>query len=188
MAWRGASVGRGSHGRLGAIGALVLGLSFAWPGAGHATGLNPRDATYRIAGHRVTLRDGRASAPAAPGAASQVVTTLVGQPAYGPLSAGSHPAWAVVLAQSTGGSGTFFYVAVLQVGSHGAYVQAADAVLLGDRIRLRSVVIARHEVIVRYLTHGLTEPMALSPTKRVVGRYRLVRGRLVAAPSAGHRG
>lgn len=140
----------------------------------------PGDATYRVEGRAVPLRDGAAEEPAAPGSAALVVTRLMATGTPGDLDGDGWEDAAVVLAQEPGGSGTFFYVAVA-LGSADGYTGTA-AVLLGDRISYRSAAIGEGLVTVTYAERRPGEPMTTSPSVEITRTLRLVDGELVPTP------
>lgn len=123
--------------------------------------VDPANARYRIGGTVYTLLNGRSDVEAAPGSASRIVTTLQDRQSFGDLDGGTADA-AVVLAHSTGGSGTFMYLAVQSGGTGGAGV--GPTVLLGDRIVVTGVSIAQGRVLVTYLTRRPTDAFTVAPT------------------------
>src|SRR6266568_1003054 len=70
------------------------------------------NATYVIEKSSITLANGRAEAPVAPGSAAKAVTTLT-QKAVGDIDGDGRDDVAVVLVHEPGGSGSFTYVTVL---------------------------------------------------------------------------
>jgi hypothetical protein len=80
---------------------------------------------------------------------------------------------AVILVQTTMGSGAFHDLAILTM-EQGRFRQRG-AVLLGDRVRIRSLHVRAGNVEVAMITHTDTDP-ACCPTRRVVRRYRLQDG------------
>ena len=87
---------------------------------------------------------------------------------------------AVLLVESTGGSGRFYYLFVL-MNRGGTLVQIEQPEWLGDRSVIERVRIEKGIVAVRFLTHRDQDP-ACCPTRRVENRYRLVNGKLVGLP------
>jgi hypothetical protein len=118
------------------------------------------NATYLIEGRTITLSNGKADEPAAPGAASRDVTTLTTFAATGDLDGDSKPDLAVVLTNSPGGSGTFYYLAVLRSSSSAP----SRANLLGDRISVSQVSIKSGIVTVSYLTRPDGAPFTATPS------------------------
>ncbi len=97
---------------------------------------SPKNATYSIDGVPVTLVDGIAETPAAPGSASMVKTEYFGNEVSYDFNADGRMDTAFLLTQTGGGSGTFFYeVAALDLPD--GYVGSAG-VLIGDRIAPQS--------------------------------------------------
>ena len=159
----------------------------AQPVACPASGLvpDPLNATYTIEGVPVRLKEGRAETPAAPNSALRVRTSVFGEPAQGSLDAGGAIGSALILVHSPGGSGTFYYVGVAGRLSDG-YV-GSNAVLLGDRLVVKSVSLRNGLVIVEYLERAPEAPMAAAPTipSTMVLRYRRGRLRSLAAIGEG---
>jgi heat shock protein HslJ len=131
--------------------------------AGPKLAVDHRNADYRIGGQRVTLVDGRAEMPAAPGSAAMIVTTCCGNEARADLNGDGRDDSVFVLTQQTGGSGTFFYVAaalvadVRYVGSH--------AVLLGDRVVPQNIEIDSDGIVtVHYADRAPGESFATPPS------------------------
>ncbi|HNB36631.1 MAG TPA: hypothetical protein PK414_10455, partial [Anaerolineales bacterium] len=71
-----------------------------------------KNATYLIEGSFVTLSDGFFEAEIAPGSASKITTRYFGNEAFGDLNSDGKADAAFLLTQTTGGSGTFFYLVV----------------------------------------------------------------------------
>ena len=88
------------------------------------------------------------------------------------------PAAAVVLAQAPGGSGTFYYLAVLTGRG-----RATDTAFLGDRITVRSLAVRSGTITVNLLTRRPDQPMAATPTVPVGRRFRLEGGLPLALPA-----
>lgn len=154
-------------------GALLLGtLVLTGCGARNAAQPNPDVATFVIQGQPVTLSGGRATAPAAPGSAAQVRTWIIAGPAAGPGYT------AVILAQDTGDSDTFFHLAAALSGG-----RTTNAVLLGDRIAVQALAARGGTVTVTYLDHAAGQPMAAPPTVRTIRRYQVLGGQI--APTGG---
>lgn len=87
----------------------------------------------------INLKDGRYEGePFVPGAASRPTVILLPEPrARSDVNADGSPESLVVLAESSGGSGTFLYLAV--VGEDGGRFQSIATTLLGDRVRVEGV-------------------------------------------------
>lgn len=122
----------------------------------------------------VTLVDGEYRAAAAPDSSQETVVTLTEHLAVGQLEDGQTMA-AVVLTTSTGGSGTFYDLAVATL-QDGAISSIATA-YLGDRVTIQSVSIVDDLIVVEMLTQGPDEPMCCG-TMPVVQSFHLVDGTL----------
>lgn len=125
----------------------------------------------------VTLVDG-SYAEAIPDSASTMEATLIPEfTAYGEVN--GEPTAAVIVAANGGGSGTFYYLEVVQM-QDGAPVNVASA-LLGDRVVINSVSIDNDTIYVDMVTHGQADP-ACCPTEQTVVAYQLMGNQLVALP------
>jgi len=169
---------------------LVTALALEWyvvlvgDAAETAPRFNPRNATYNIGDEKVTLVDGKAVGKLAePGSAMRTVTKIVGRPASGDLNRDGKVDAAVILMQDPGGSGTFYYIAAA-VNVNGQ-AQGTNAILLGDRIALRTVRIISGQIIVSYADRKPSEPFAAKPTVPVTKRF-VLQGQVLkeAAPLA----
>lgn len=149
----------------GAIAVLVLVLLIV--GAvyffGHKSVVSDvKNNTYTINGQAVTLIDGRAESEAAPGSASNVITQYFGNEAVGDVNGDGLPDTVFILTQSTGGSGTFYYVAVALKGAKG--YTGTNAVLLGDRIAPQTTEIHAGKIVVNYADRNPGDPMTTAPS------------------------
>lgn len=158
--------------------------SAAMPTAGcGSAAVDPKNITYTIDGQPVTLVNGQAETAAAPGSASQTTTRYFGNEATGDLNNDGVPDVAFILTQNSGGSGTFYYVAVALKTSDG--YQGTNAILLGDRIAPQSTQIENEKVIVNYADRAAGEPMTTAPSIGV-SKYLSVTGAVLAeVPSFG---
>ena len=139
--------------------------------------IDPGSLSYRLTSMpsgRVTLVRGQYRAPAAPGSASEIITTLTDKRAFG--SVHGRESGAVVLATSLGGSGTFYELALLSRGAKGW--ENADTVLLGDRVNVHRVGIENDHVVVSMTAHGPQDP-SCCPTLEVTKRFAIKENRLV---------
>jgi len=127
----------------------------------HAT-VDPLNATYTIDGAPVTLVQGKAQQPAAPGLAENITTQVFGQPTYGDMNGDGIADAAVMLVQDGAGSGTFYYAAVA-VEANGS-TTGTNAILLGDRIAPDTMQIANGILTVNYADRKLTDPMSTPPS------------------------
>ncbi|HQT82715.1 MAG TPA: hypothetical protein PLW99_01020 [Candidatus Paceibacterota bacterium] len=155
--------------------AIALGIG---AGAWYWTSRGPALPTYLVNGQPVTLVNGRAETPAAPGSASSVVTQYFGNVATGDLNGDGKPDVAFLITQSTGGSGTFYYVVATLITPDGGY-EGTNAVLLGDRIAPQTTEIRNGELIVNYAERKAGEPMTAQPSVGVSKYLKVENGQLV---------
>ncbi len=95
--------------------------------------------------------------------------------ATGDLNGDGESDAAVILQHSGPGSGTFYNLTVMT--RHGRDLHSTASVLLGDRVRVRSLRIVKGEVVVELTDQGPTDPMCC-PTREMTNRYQLAGKRL----------
>ena len=142
---------------------------------------DPQNATYLIDGKPVTLVNGKAEQPAAPGSAEKIVTQYFGNAVAVDLNADGKPDSGFVLTQSTGGSGVFFYAAAAIQNPDGTYT-GTNAILLGDRIAPQSTNVDPNnpaQFVVNYADRASGEPMTTKPSHGVSKTFKLDNGTLV---------
>lgn len=141
-----------------------------------------RNASFWLDERLVTLVDGVAEWPAAPGSAVIEKTRIIEPPAPASGRLDGRSATALVLATEPGGSGTFYYVAVARSGGGSTH-----AVFLGDRVVPESIAIERGDVVVRYLDRKATDAMTAKPSVAIERRFTVKRDRLIERVGArGH--
>ena len=146
-----------------------------------AQGADYKNATYVIEGQPVTLVNGSSTVPAAPGSASNTVTTYFGNEAAGDLNNDGVPDEAFLLTQNGGGSGTFYYV-VAALKTAAGY-QGTNAILLGDRIAPQTTQIEDGQIVVNYADRGPSEPMTAQPSIGVSKYLQVASGTLAEIPA-----
>ena len=124
-------------------------------------GSDPRDTTFVIEGRPVPLVDGRHEEPAAPGSSSKIITRIWGEPVTTDIDSDGTDDAVLILTQSTGGSGTFYYV-VAAIATPAGY-RGTAGILLGDRIRLQGIDVLDSKVRIRYLTRYRNQSFADDP-------------------------
>jgi heat shock protein HslJ len=125
---------------------------------------------------KVTLSHGEYREPAAPGSASETVVKVTHKRVFGFMD--GRATGAVVLVTDAGGSGTFYDLALLV--KEGKGWTNTDTVLLGDRVKVHSVVIENDAIVVTMTAHGPNDPMCC-PTREVKRRFFVRKNRLVPA-------
>jgi hypothetical protein len=136
---------------------LVLGGAFVvmmyWPSTETTVtpSFDPLNTTYTVDGASVALVNGSATSSA-----------VFGQAVRGDLNADGREDAALFLTRDTGGSGSFSYVvaAINTVGK----TTGTNAVLLGDRVTLKSIAIKDGVITVKYLDRLPTDPMTTAPS------------------------
>ena len=139
--------------------------------------VDPESMTYlspRFPLGKVTLSRGEYREQAAPGSAAEKVVRLSDKRVF--VLINGKETGAVVLVTETGGSGTFFDLALLEKDTAG-WVNT-DVVILGDRVEVHSIEMEGDAIVVRMKTHGPADPMCC-PTYEVIKRFAIRENRLV---------
>ena len=110
----------------------------------------------------VTLDDGVAVRPAAPGSAATDTVRIIGEPVMGDATADGAPDAALLIEDDPGGSGTFYY-AVLAVNDNGVY-KSTNALALGDRIDPQGIEFTDGRFVYRFLDRKPGEAFATAPS------------------------
>ena len=121
-----------------------------------------RNAVYLIEGTAITLVNGAAEAPAAAGSSSQVITRIWDEPVQTDLNGDGVDDAVLILTHSTGGSGTFYYLAAAIASGHGYSGTAGQ--LLGDRIEPIAIDVRDGIVSIRFMVRGVGESFTDPPT------------------------
>ena len=129
-----------------------------------------------------TLEDGEFRAPVAPGSASELVIRL-SQWTVGDLDGDGIADAAAITIEDPGGSGNFRYLHAL-LNEEGD-LHDADAVFLGDRIRVEGVSIHEGVITVALLDRPPGAPFAEAPSILVIRRFRLAGETLAELASVG---
>lgn len=152
--------------------------------AGRLTSDILRNATYQgIYDQPVALTDGKYEGePFVEGGASRP-TVIFADPfaAFGDLNGDGVEDAAVILVESSGGSGAFIYLAAV-INQNGQPVNVATT-FLGDRVQPASASIQDGEIVFQGATHAPDDPMCC-PTLKTTMKYRLENGALVEQESA----
>jgi len=137
-----------------------------------------KDATYRIGDKDVTLLEGQHSQPVAADSSAQDVTRVIEPPQHAGGVLGGRPAIAVFLSEEGGGSGTFYYAAVVFADGRGTTFQ------IGDRIQPIGIAINGDDLVVSYLDRKSDEPMVVPPSVPRERHLAYWNEHLVERPSA----
>ena len=126
-----------------------------------------KNITYTVDGKAVTLRDGVSEVSQA-GSAAKIVTRYFGNVAKGDFNGDGIPDLAFLVTQTTGGSGTFYYVVAAIQTKDGGYV-GTDGVLLGDRVAPQTTEMSQNPkhknvLVVNYADRAPGEPMTAQPS------------------------
>lgn len=145
----------------------------ATPGLDKTSLYNATYSSELVPNGKVTVKDGKFSAPAAPNTPLMTELDLTGQAGYGDLN--GTPSAAVVTVSTGGGSGFFYILSLMQV-QDGKPVEVATTGT-GDRSPVLAVVIQNNQLVVDYITQGPDQPFCCG-TLRVMDTYSLDAGKL----------
>jgi heat shock protein HslJ len=120
---------------------------------------NEHDGAYKIDGQNIFLENGISEMEAAPGSASKIITKYWGGDLKADFDNNGKEDVAFIISQSTGGSGTFYYVVARMNGE-----SSVDAVLLGDRIAPQNINYDNGIILVNYADRKAGESFAVSPS------------------------
>lgn len=130
----------------------------------------------------VTLTDGSFEGePFVEGGASRPTVQLTDVVAMGDLNGDGIDDGAAILTESSGGSGTFYYLAAL-IDEAGEFTNVATT-LLGDRTRIESMRIEEGTIVVELVTHGPDDALCC-PTQEEIHTYELIDGALIDTATA----
>jgi hypothetical protein len=138
-----------------------------------------QNASYQgIYDEPVQLSDGQYEGePFVPGGASRPTVTLHPEVyAFGDLNGDGVDDAAVILIESSGGSGNFHYLAAV-INEGGAPVNVATH-FVGDREQMQAISIDEGEITLDMVAHGPDDPMCC-PTQEVTKKYQLQGDQLV---------
>jgi len=122
------------------------------------------------ASRKARLTNGAYREKIVPGSATELVIILSDKFALGDLNGDGVEDAAVVLVSNPGGSGTFYDLAAV-INQNGTPKHVAS-LLLGDRVKVKSLSIRSGEVAVEMTKHGPKDPMCC-PTLEVTQKYKL---------------
>lgn len=123
---------------------------------------DPLNTTFTIGNRQVRLVDGQNEEPAALGSASKIITRSWGIPLAADMNMDGIDDAVLILTQSTGGSGTFYYVAAAIATPMGYEGTAGH--LLGDRIMPKGIEVVDSKARISFLTRSSEESFADDPT------------------------
>ena len=127
-----------------------------------------KDTTYDIDGLSVTLVNGYAEQEAVPNSSEKIITNYFGNESRGDLNGDGLEDIAFLITQTSGGTGTFYYVvAAIQIPVENMGYMGTNAILLGDRISPQTTEIKNGELIVNYADRLPGEPMSARPSQGI---------------------
>ncbi len=132
------------------------------PGTAAQLASDPLNTTYTIGNRPVSLVDGRSEEPAAPNSSGKIITQVQNTPLFADIDKDGIDDAVLILTQSTGGSGTFYYVAAAIATPTG--YEGTAALLLGDRIKPQRIEVLGYKARIHFLTRSSEQSFADDPT------------------------
>jgi len=139
--------------------------------------VDAQNATYIIEGEEFTLINGKSEKEIASDSASKIITQYFGNDVKADFNGDGINDVAFLLTQNSGGSGTFYYVAVALSSGNG--YKGTNAILLGDRIAPQITEFQNGEIIVNYADRKPDEPMTANPSVGISKYFKVNGGMLV---------
>lgn len=155
----------------------IIGWSAYQNRFGNTIRVTTPEKTFTINGERIELLNGVYEKEAAPGASAKITTSYFGNETKGDFDGDGKEDRAFLVTQTTGGSGTFFYLATTLGG---------EAAFLGDRIAPQTTEWRDGKIVVNYAERKPGEPMTASPSVGVSKYFQVREGTLTETPTQGN--
>ena len=123
---------------------------------------DPLNITYTIANRPVSLFEGRSEEPAFPDSSGKIITQVQNKPLFADINKDGVDDALLILTQSTGGSGMFYYVAAA-IATPTGYEGTAGR-FLGDRIKPQGIEVLGSNFRIHFLTHSAEQSFSDAPT------------------------
>jgi hypothetical protein len=145
--------------------------------------VDPYNHRYRIENDIVVLHDG-SSHRNIEGTTAIIIAEIAKKPLFVDVNGDGIKDAVTVLMQQSGGSGTFYYLAVAlaDIQANAAAGPVIEACFLGDRIQVETVSFIGGDIVVDYLDRAKGQPMSAKPGVRINKRFRLAGDKLVVHP------
>lgn len=135
-----------------------------------------KNGTFEIDGKKITLKNGKYE-ESIPGSSSKMTVSYFGNEANGDINGDGKEDVSFLLQQNSGGTGTFYYLAVALKTDTG-YI-GTNAIFLGDRISPQTTEIKNGSIIVNYADRLPGEPFSTAPSQGVSKYFKIENGKIV---------
>lgn len=143
-----------------------------------ALALDVKNADYVIGDRKVAVRDGVATEHGS-SSASVVKTTILEGTAYADIDGDGKKDAVAILRDEPNKTGIFYYLTVLLANANPP--MSTNAILLGDRIRIKEISITEEGIIVTILDRKEGESFQVEPTNSKTIKFNVIEGSLVEA-------
>lgn len=130
-----------------------------------------KNISYEINGETVVLVNGKSEIEVAPESASKTITQYFDNELRSDFNGDGAEDVAFILTQESGGSGTFYYLAVA-LKSKDTY-KGVNAIFIGDRIKPQDVEYKDGYITVYYLDRKDEEPFTAIPTVEEIKYFKV---------------
>lgn len=138
--------------------------------------LDVKNAHYTIESRKIAIRDGIAT-ESNPGSVSTIKTSVLEGPAFADMDGDGRKDAVAILRDEPGGTGIFYYASVLLANSNP--LVSTNAILLGDRIRIKEISISGNKISIVILDRNEGEAMVTPPSLKKTINLEVVEGSLV---------
>jgi len=136
-----------------------------------------QNATYIIEGEEFTLVNGKSEKEIAPDSVLKIITQYFGNEVRADFNGDDIEDVAFLLTQNSGGSGMFYYLAVLLSNEKGFV--GTDAIFIGDRIAPQNNEYMNDMIIVNYADRKAEEPFSVQPSVGVSKYFKIIDSEIV---------
>ena len=133
---------------------------------------DPLNFTYDVEGQKIKIENGNSIMDVVPGSAEKLETTIPdGMITIGDLNKDNKNDAALILVQSSGGTGLFYYLT--SIVNDAGVIKNKGSVFIGDRILIENIIIEGGIVTLNYLDRKESDSMADEPSVKIVKRFKI---------------
>lgn len=133
--------------------------------------MNPKNCSYDIEGDHVLLQNGTWNSPVSSSTTEKKTVNYFGNELRTDINGDGKEDTVFIVTETTGGSGTFFYV-VAALNKDGGYI-GTNGILLGDRIAPQTTEWRNDEIVINYADRNPGEPMSKKPSVGVSRYFKI---------------
>jgi len=138
-----------------------------------------KNCSYLIEQKEVRLTNGLDEAEILPDSVSKITTRYFGNEAFGDFNNDGLADIAFLLTRETGGSGNFYYLALILSTTTESPCLTDKIIFLGDRIAPQTTESRNNQIIVNYVDRAKDEPMTTDPSIGISRFFEIKDGSLI---------